>query len=507
MKNVPLIEAKGLRKYFAGVRAIHDVDFDVMPGEVHAIIGENGAGKSTLIKILAGVHQADSGSMLVKGKPVSFRSPGDAQQYRIALICQELTLVPFFNVVENMFLGRELTLPRSPRLDHRRMRQRATSLLETLGVDLDLQWPIKRLGTAQQQMAAIAGALLNDASVIIMDEPTARLSSRETSSLFETIRRLKRSGVGIVYISHRLEEIFEIADRVTVLRDGEGIGTVQTRDATVDTLIQMMVGRTVHDQYPKATVPVGDVVLEVKNLSRGRLVQNVNFEVRRGEILGVSGLVGSGRTELLRLVFGADHRDAGDIIIDGNLCDISSPRDAVRLGIALVPEDRQGQGLVMGMNVRENSTLAQLAMACRAGFIMRNDENRIARQIARRLEVKARSIEQRVRSLSGGNQQKVVLSKWLVGNPRIVLLDEPTRGIDVAAKAEIFELIGKMAQSGTAIVLVSSELPEILAISDKVLVMHQGRQAAVLGEGEITAERIMYYATGGVKHETNPYSA
>ena len=497
IEREPFLESRALVKHFDGVNALNDVSIVIKLGEVHAVVGENGAGKSTLMKILAGVHQADAGTIVVNGGHVVFRSPQEAQHYGIVLIHQELHIVPFFNAVENMFLGAELVKGPFARLNWPAMNQQTAGILQDLGIEMDLKRPTKRLSTAYQQLVMIGKALLQNASLIIMDEPTARLTHREIEALFSIIRKLRSSGLAIIYISHRLEEVFQIADKVTVMRDGQLITTNSIAEVDQDALIRLMVGREVKVKYPKVKVDFGQEVLSVKNLQRGRYVRNISFTARSGEILGVFGLVGSGRTELLRTIYGADKKEAGQVFLNGTSISLKSAAEGIKHGIAFIPEDRQGQGLVMSMAIRENSTLAALAEYCKAGFIIRNKEIQAAKNILARLRVKMRSIEDAVKRLSGGNQQKIVLSKWLLGNPKVILLDEPTRGIDVGSKAEIFVLIGEMAKEGVAIVLVSSELPEIMGVADRVLVLCEGKQMTILDRDELSAEKIMFYATGG----------
>ncbi len=492
-----LLQAKGLGKHFAGVMAVNNIDLEIKTGQIHAIVGENGAGKSTLMKILAGVHQADGGEIILKDKPVVFNNPHDAQQQGVVLIHQELHLIPFFNTIENLFLGFEYFHGIFEVLDFGKMSQNARSIIDSLGLDFDLKKPVKNLSTSQRQVVAIAKALLQNVLLLIMDEPTARLCSKEISVLFNIIKKLKESGVTIIYISHRLEEVLEISDEITILRDGQKIKTLNTNEANIGSLIQMMVGREIKEKYPKVKVALGNIEIAVKNMSRGHLVRDVNFEVRSGEILGIFGLVGSGRTELLRLLFGLDKKNTGQFIINHNEVQINSPKDAIRMGLALVPEDRQGQGLIMGMKVRENSTLVHLSKFCRFGFVNLNHESRSVNSMIEKLNIKTYSQEQKVKSLSGGNQQKVVLSKWLIEKPVILLLDEPTRGIDVASKAEIFRLVSEIVKNGAAVIFVSSELPEIMGISDRVLIMYEGRQMIILETSKTSSEKILFYATGG----------
>jgi ribose transport system ATP-binding protein len=494
--ETPVLQMRGITKTYPGVRALEDVDFDVRAGEVHAIVGENGAGKSTLMKILAGAQPKDSGSILIAGQQVEIGSPQKAMDLGVSIIYQEFNLVPYLNAAENIFLGREPRAAVPGFVDFRTMYHEAQTVIDRLGVPVNVRTPVNRLSIAQQQMVEIAKATSRKSKIIVMDEPSATLTEHELASLFSLIRQLKAEGVAIIYISHRLEEVFEIADRVTVLRDGKRIDTRNVSELTRDDIIRMMVGRALTQMIPKVPAPLGDNVLEVRNLNRKGVLHDISLHVRRGEVVGLAGLVGAGRTELARAIFGADPFDSGQILIDGKPVRVRSPQDAIKLGIGLVTEDRKAQGLVLGMVVRENITLANLGALTRLNFIMAGRERQVAREYVTSLTVKTPSIEQTVQNLSGGNQQKVVLAKWLFTQSKLLIFDEPTRGIDVGAKTEIYQLMNDLAAKGVGILMISSELPEVLGMSDRILVMHEGRIAGELQASEATQERIMHLATG-----------
>ena len=495
--NTPLLEMRGIVKTYPGVKALDGVDFSVLPGEVHALIGENGAGKSTLMKILAGADTKDTGHITINGTELLISSPQEAMRYGISIIYQEFNLVPYMNAAENIFLGREPVGTVPGMIDFAKMYADAERIIQELGVRLNVRTPINQLSVAQQQMVEIAKATSRKSTIIAMDEPSATLTDHELENLFALIRRLKNEGVSIIYISHRLEEIFEIADRVTVLRDGCLVETKNVVDTDRDDIIHMMVGRELKEKIPKVSAEIRDVALTLKNIVRTGVLHDISFEVKRGEVLGLAGLVGAGRTEVARAIFGADPIDSGEILIDGELVAINSPRDAIQLGIGLVTEDRKSLGLVLGMAVRENVSLANLGILSRLGFINRRKEKAVADEYIEDLLIKTPSMEQAVQNLSGGNQQKVVLAKWLFTKSKVLIFDEPTRGIDVGAKIEIYQLMNKLAESGVAIIMISSELPEILGMSDRILVMHEGSIAGELSREEATQEKIMHLATGG----------
>jgi rhamnose transport system ATP-binding protein len=493
-----VLKLTNISKNFAGVQALRDVSFDLFPGEVHALLGENGAGKSTLIKIITGVHQPNAGVIYLKDQPVHFANPHEAHHYGIAAIYQEPTLFPDLDIAENIFVGRQPT-GTGGRLDWGRMYQGASKLLHDLGVQLDPRTKARNLSVAQQQMVEIARALSVQAKILIMDEPTSSLTLAEVADLFRIVRRLRQDGAAIVFISHRLEELFELADRVTVLRDGSYVGTRLIKEVTTDTLIQMMVGRTLADLFPKQAVEKGEVALQVEGLTRPGLFYDISFELHQGEILGLAGLVGAGRTDVARAIFGITPPTGGVIKINGRPVTVASPEQAMQLGLAYVPEDRQHHGLVLRMNISHNVTLPILSEFARMGWVNTGLERESARQAAGQMEVRAASIWQKARELSGGNQQKVVLAKWLATRPRILILDEPTRGIDVGTKAAVHGLMSQLAAQGMAILMISSELPEILGMSDRILVMREGRLTARFNRAEATQEKIMLAATQRVE--------
>jgi rhamnose transport system ATP-binding protein len=494
---VPLLEVRDIEKTFPGVRALSGVSFDVRAGEVHALLGENGAGKSTLIKIVSGVYQPDLGSILVNGTLVHFSTPDDARRAGVATIYQELLLFPELSVAENIFLG-HAPLARAGRIDWRAMRAEAERLLDSLEInDLSADQIVGALSVGNRQRVEILRALSHDARILIMDEPTAALTESDVTRLFDVVRRLKRRGVGIVYISHRLDEIFAIADRVTVLRDGAFVGAREVADTNVAELVQMMVGRRLESLFPKTVAPIGAPVLEARDLVRRPLTKGVSLTVRSGEIVGLAGLVGSGRSELAQTLFGMTPSESGDVRLNGETVRIDSPETARAKGIAYVPEDRGTQGLVRGMSVLHNFSLAALGSLSRAGFIDRAAERRMAQEGVARFSVKTSSVDEIAGRLSGGNQQKIVLGKWLANNPKLLILDEPTRGIDVGAKAEIHRLMSQLAGEGVAILMISSELPEVLGMSDRVLVMREGRLVAEFDRAEASSEAVGAAMMGG----------
>jgi ribose transport system ATP-binding protein len=491
------LEMRHITKTYPGVLALDDVSLDVRPGEVHGLVGENGAGKSTLMKILAGAQPKDSGEILIDGKPAIIDGPQRARDYGVSIIYQEFNLVPYLDAAENIFLGRELPAKLPGFVDFGKQYSEAQRIIDKLGVKLSARTPINRLSVAQQQMVEIAKATWWGARIIVMDEPSATLTDHELRSLFDLIRQMKSEGVSIIYISHRLEEVFEICDRVTVLRDGKHIATRPIEELTRDEIIRLMVGRELTQMIPKEAAPIGKPALVVRNLCRKGVLDNINLTVHEGEVLGIAGLVGAGRTELARAIFGADPFDSGEIELYGEPARVRSPQDAIRQGIGLVTEDRKAQGLVLGMVVRENITLANLRAISTLNFIQAGREREVARKYVADLTVKTPSIEQTVQNLSGGNQQKVVLAKWLFTDSKVLIFDEPTRGIDVGAKTEIYQLMNALAKRGCAIIMISSELPEVLGMSDRILVMHEGRITGELSREEATQEKIMHLATGG----------
>jgi len=489
-RAAPLLAVADIEKSFPGVRALSGVSFDVAAGEVHALLGENGAGKSTLIKIISGVYRPDGGSIRIDGEALQFERPDAARRAGVATIYQELLLFPELTVAENVFMGHA---PRAGlgRLDWRAMRVRTESLLAALDIhDLDANRVVGTLSVGNRQRVEILRALSQEARLLIMDEPTAALTEYDVVKLFDTVRRLKSRGVGIIYITHRLDEIFALADRVTVLRDGAQVGTRRVAETSAQELVQMMVGRRIESLFPKIVAPIGAPVLEARDLVRRPMTKSVSLTVRAGEIVGLAGLVGSGRSELAQTLFGVTPAESGQIVLAGEAVEIRSPGQARALGVAYVPEDRGTQGLVRAMSVRENFSLASLSNLSRLGFIDRSAETRMADQGVAQFSVKTSSLDQVVGRLSGGNQQKIVLGKWLANQPKLLILDEPTRGIDVGAKAEIHRLMSELAAQGLAILMISSELPEVLGMSDRVLVMRDGRIVGEFSRAEATQESV-----------------
>ncbi len=498
--NEHILELKKISKSFSGVEVLHEVSFSLRPGEVHALLGENGAGKSTLIKIITGVHHPDGGEILLNGIPVHFGDTRESQQAGIAAIYQELSLFPDLDVAENIFIGRQpVTL--GGRIDWRKLYAEADKLLASLGVHLELKQKARNLSIAQQQMVEIARAFSINARILIMDEPTSSLTLKEAADLFRLVRRLKDDGAAIIFISHRLEELFELSDRVTVLRDGAYVDTRPVKDVTRDDLIRMMVGRTITDMFPKQDVQAGKVVLQVAHLTREGSFRDISFDLRQGEILGMAGLIGAGRTNVARSLFGVELPTSGTIRLDGKEIRITSPQQAIGLGLAYVPEDRQLHGLIPPMNITTNIGLPMLQVYSRRGWLRDKVERSAAFNAARQMEVRANNIWQNARELSGGNQQKVVLAKWLSTKPRILILDEPTRGIDVGTKAAVHALMSKLASEGLAILMISSELPEVLGMSDRIIVMHGGYMTGHFTRAEATQEKIISAATQAVASE------
>jgi ribose transport system ATP-binding protein len=471
---------------------------DVLQGEVHALVGENGAGKSTLMKILTGAIPKDGGTIRLDGRLVSIQAPSDALNLGINMIHQELNLIPELNVGQNILLGREPTLP-GGRINWSELYERARKRLEMVGIDIDPRAIVADLSIAQQQIVAIGKALSRQARLIVMDEPTSTLTDRETESLFKLIRSLRDQGVSLIYISHRIEEIFEIADRVTVLRDGQGIGTRKVGEVNQALLVHMMVGRDIKDLFSKEAATRRNIVLELKGLYSAGFLKDINLTLYRGEILGLAGLVGSGRTTLARSLFGIEKTDAGEIWVEGQPVSIHSPEAAIRQGLGLVPEDRKEQALLLNMPVSDNIVISLLKKFSRLGFINFRETRRASQEYVNALDIRTPSLRQRVRNLSGGNQQKTVIARWLLLHPRVLILDEPTRGIDVGAKAEIHALMSRLAEQGVGILMISSELPEVLGVSDRILVMREGRIVAEFARGEATQDAIMLAATGAVE--------
>lgn len=490
----PLLELKAVHKRFAGVHALKAVNFEVRAGEIHALLGENGAGKSTLIKIIAGVHQADEGSISFLGESVHFHSPRDAQNKGIDTIHQELSLYPELSVAENIFMGHAPMRKLGPLgfIDWQSMESKAKELLAELDVhDIDVKRLVGTFNVGNRQRIEIAKALSHNARLLIMDEPTAALSESDVEQLFRIVRLLKSRGVGIIFITHKLSEVFKLCDRVSVLRDGEYIGSKNVNDTSEHDLISMMVGRSIDQLFPKQESKLGKVVFELRNLVCEPYSRGLSLSVRAGEILGLAGLVGSGRSETAQAIFGIRRVQAGDILLKGKKITISNPTQAVAQGIAYVPEDRASQGLIKQMSLKDNVSLAVLKTLATASFINFRKEAHLAQDALKRFSIRAYGIEQRVNKLSGGNQQKVVLSKWLASEPSLLIIDEPTRGVDVGAKSEIHRLMSQLAaEKGLAILMISSELPEILGMSDRVLVMRQGKIVAEFSRAEASQERV-----------------
>jgi ribose transport system ATP-binding protein len=492
--SAPLLAMRGIEKSFPGVKALRGVSLSLRAGEVLAVLGENGAGKSTLMKVLGGAHSADSGSLEIDGNVITFRSPREASAAGIAVIYQEFNLVPGLTASENIFLGQEPG-SRAGFINIAGERRKAKELFQRLGIDIDLDLPCRLLATAHQQLVEIAKALALDARILVMDEPTAALTTREVEKLFTIIRELKQQGLGIIYVSHRLDEIFTIADRVTFLRDGENVGESDINSLSRKTMIEHMVGRELKDEFPKRQVTIGPPRLVVKNLCSRDKVKEVSLEIRRGEIVALTGLVGAGRTETARLIFGADKCDSGVVQLDGKTLHIRSPRDAIESGIGLLTEDRKLQGLVLGMSAIDNFGLPNLDRMSRRGFLQKRTEREEFQHYKTTLEMKVARPEQRVGHLSGGNQQKVILAKWLARHCEVLIFDEPTRGIDVGAKFEIYKLMNDFVSQGKSILMISSELSEVLGMADRIIVLHEGR---VTGEIQdvvnATQEQIMELA-------------
>ncbi len=494
-----LLQMSGIAKGFPGVQALDGVNFDVRRGEVHSLVGHNGAGKSTLIKILTGAYSRDGGNITLNGRPVSFATPAAAQAGGIATIYQEVNLVPYMTAPENIFLGRE---PHAGfgRIDWARMRREARSLLDGLGVRVPIGVPVMRLSVALQQMVALARAVSLQASLVVMDEPTSSLDTAEVRVLFDVIRRLKENGVGIVYVSHRMEEIFTLSDRVTVLRNGQLVATLPIGETDELSLVALMLGRRPEEvrhsgltAFSAATTDTNrPTVLDVEHLTHGHMPDDVSLRVHKGEIVGLAGLLGSGRTELVRTIFGADRANTGTITVDGQRQRIRSPRDAVRAGLALVSEDRKTEGIVPALSVRDNLLLAALPLFTRLGVLDGRRQRAVVDEMIRRLDIKTPRPTTPIRNLSGGNQQKVLLARWLVRNPKVLMLDEPTRGIDVGAKAEIQKLIDELArEQGMSILMISSELEEVIEGSDRVAVMKEGRKLGELAHDEASEDRVL----------------
>lgn len=498
LTDIPIIEMKNISKSFSENQVLTEVDFEVRKGEIHALMGENGAGKSTLVKVLTGIHHRDSGIIKIKGKEVEFSNPKQAEEEGIVVIHQELNIIPYLTVAQNIYLGKEITYGKTGILNTDKMNKLAAKTLKQLGVtDIKPQDIAGELSVGKQQMVEIARALSTNAEVIIMDEPTSALTDREIEKLFNVIHSLKEQGVAFVYISHRMEEIFQICDRISILRDGNYIGTKYIADTSFEEVVKMMVGRELGERYPVKNNKIGEVIFQVENLTINGLFESVNFEVREGEILGVSGLMGAGRTEVMEAIFGYRKKDSGTVKLNGKPLKTNHPINLIKEKIGFITEDRKGKGLVLDSSIRENIALTNFEIISKFGVIERSEERNLVEKLIRKLRVKASSIEQKAKTLSGGNQQKVVIAKWLGINPKVLILDEPTRGVDIGAKKEIYSIMNQLAKNGVAIIMISSELPELLGVSDRIMVMHEGKVKAFFDKHEATQEKIMMAATGG----------
>ncbi|MCY8517021.1 sugar ABC transporter ATP-binding protein [Bacillus atrophaeus] len=490
------IDMNDIHKAFGKNQVLSGVSFNLKPGEVHALMGENGAGKSTLMNLLTGLHGLDKGSIRINGKETYFSNPKEAEQNGIAFIHQELNIWPEMTVLENLFIGKEMT-SKLGILNTKKMKALAKKQFEKLSVSLSLDQEAGKCSVGQQQMIEIAKALMTKAEVIIMDEPTAALTEREITKLFEVIASLKKDGVSIVYISHRMEEIFTICDRITIMRDGKTVDTTNIPETSFDEVVKKMVGRELTDRYPQRRPELGDIVLEVRDASKKGSFEHVSFHVRSGEIVGVSGLMGAGRTEIMRALFGIDRLDSGEIWLAGEKTNIKNPNDAVKKGLGFITENRKDEGLLLDTSIRENIALPSLTSFSPKGVIDQKREASFVELLINRLTIKTASSETHARNLSGGNQQKVVIAKWIGIGPKVLILDEPTRGVDVGAKREIYTLMNELTDRGVAIIMVSSELPEIIGMSDRIIVVHEGKISGEVASREATQERIMTLATGG----------
>ena len=483
-----ILSLRGISKEFPGVKALDDVTIEVERGTIHGLVGENGAGKSTLIKVLAGIYQPNAGQIMLEGEACSFASPIEARRAGISVVHQEIKLAEPLTVAENMFLGNILMKGRL--VDWKGMRRRAREIVDDLGMDIDVNAQVSSLTVAKKQIVEIMHAINNNSKILVMDEPSAVLTNRELEVMFRLVRQLRERGITIIYISHRLGEVFDLCDNVSVLRDGKHIATRPIGELDRQSLITMMVGREMGQEYPKEPGKIGDTILKVKNLSRG-FVKDISFEVKSGEVFGISGLVGAGRTELARAILGIDRLDAGEIYVRGKKVNYHRFAEAIRDGLGLIPEDRKLQGLVQIMSVERNTTLVNLPRITQGGVIRKGLEAKLSAEYAQKLHVVTPSMQTQVQFLSGGNQQKVVIAKWLFQEADILFLDEPTRGIDVGAKAEIYRLINQMVQEGKTIIMISSEMPELLGMCDRIMVMHEGRKMGELTAEEATQEKIM----------------
>lgn len=495
--NKPLLQMVDISKSFPGVKALQNVNLKVHRGEVLALLGENGAGKSTLMKILSGVYKKDTGKVIIDGDEVEIQGIKHAESLGITIIHQELSVLPNLTVCENIFLGNEKFSKGTRRINKALMKERSKSFLDQIGCNIEPDTLAKHINVGEMQMIEIAKALTKNSSIIIMDEPTTALTDVETKKLFEVIRKLKEKGMAIVYISHRMDEIFEICDSITVLRDGKHVGDVETKKVTKDDLITMMVGRKLEEQFPYKEVEKTTTLLKVENVSLGDKVKNASFEVKAGEILGVAGLMGAGRTELAKTIFGDYKANSGEIYVDGEKVKIKSPKDAIKYGVCYLSEDRKKEGLILNMSVRENMTLPNLkTYENNLMKIDKKSERTEVKEYIQKLSIKTPTQDQLIKNLSGGNQQKVILAKWLMLSPKVLIIDEPTKGIDVGAKKEIYEVLNELKSAGKAVIMISSDMAEIIGVSDRVMVMHEGKVTGELNRNELTQENIMKYAIG-----------
>lgn len=491
------LRMEGISKSFPGVQALQNVNFEVTRGEIHALVGENGAGKSTLMKVLTGALHLDEGRIILRGEPAEIHSPSDSQELGISMIHQELSLIPYLTVGKNVYLGREPRRRIPGFIDWKTLYSQTQELLDQLNLDVRARAEAQELSIAQQQMVEVAKALSLEADLIAMDEPTSSLTDRETEVLFDVMRKLKDQGVAIIFITHRLEEVFEVSDRITVLRDGRHIATAPTAELNHNQVVQLMVGRELDNMYPYSETEERGVALQADDLVDGQELHGVSLELQGGQILGVAGLVGAGRTALAETLFGLRQATAGEIRIDGQVVKLHSAKQAIEHRLGFVPEDRKLQGLFLNMAVRENITMSSTSLVSNFGFVNSTKANKLADEYVDRLDIRTPSLRQRIRNLSGGNQQKVIIARWLTLKPRVLILDEPTRGVDVGAKAEIHGLMRQLAEDGVAVLMISSELPEIIGVSDRILVMHEGRVTGRFERDEASQDMIMHAATGG----------
>ncbi len=499
MTNEYILEMDQITKIFPGVKALDNIQLKVRKGTIHALMGENGAGKSTLMKVLFGIYTPDSGKLIFKGKELKLKGPSDALNNGISMIHQELSPIPYMSVAENIFLGKEPTRGNTGWIDKKKLEAETQKLLDDLGIKINANAKMRDLSIANIQMVEIATAVSYNADLIIMDEPTSAITDKEVEHLFRIIDNLKSMGVSIIYITHKMDEVFKISDDITVLRDGGFIGTLPAKELTKDKLIEMMVGREIKQVFHKEEAEVGEVALSVKNLTRKGKFQNVSFDVRKGEILGVSGLMGSGRTEVIESVFGIYPADSGEIYVHGEKATINSPKDAIKYKLGLLTEDRKLTGCFLPLTVKDNMINASIDNYITNGYLNQKMINEKCLEQKEKLDIKTPNIDQQIMYLSGGNQQKVLLARWLLNDPDILILDEPTRGIDVGAKAEIHKLMSKLAQAGKAVIMISSEMPEILGMSDRIIVMHEGKLMGELSREEASQEKIMHVATSEYK--------